>query len=267
LFEHALVQDAAYGTLLKGARQKLHNRIARMLEERLPDRASAHPELVANHYAQAGASEKAIEYWDKAGRLAVGRSMMAEAAVHFGKALRLVASLPKSTWRQTSELALQLALAGTLMAAKGWASFETGRAYSRARELCRGAPPQLAIALNGAWSYLHNCADIRSAHQLADEIVALSERGRNRETKLIAHRCLGTSYLFLGKFHRALDHLGRALTFYDRDEHRPPALAPYDIRVAIESFVAWTLLLVGQADQALAQSRHALAYARAVLQP
>jgi predicted ATPase len=145
-----------------------------VLEERLPERASAHPELVASHYAQAGLAEKAIAYWDKAGRLAVQRSTMAEAAVHFGKALQLLSSLPKSTQRQSSELSLQLALAGTLMAAKGWASPKAGEAYARARELCR---------------------------------------------------------------------------------------------VACESFVAWTLLLLGQADQALAQSRGALAWARGLSQP
>jgi predicted ATPase len=126
LFKHALVQDAAHGTLLKSHRQHLHGRIAQVLEERLPDRASAHPELVASHYAQAGLVEKAIKYWDQAGRLAVQRSTMAEAAVHFGKALQLLASLPKSPQRRSTELSLQLALAGALHAAKGWASPQAG---------------------------------------------------------------------------------------------------------------------------------------------
>jgi class 3 adenylate cyclase len=96
LFKHALVQDSAYGTLLKTRRQHLHARIAQMLVERLPDQASVRPELVASHYAQAGVADQAIDYWDKAGRLAVARSAMAEAVVHFGKALRLLADLPKS---------------------------------------------------------------------------------------------------------------------------------------------------------------------------
>jgi predicted ATPase len=90
-----------------------------MMEQRTPDSASTRPELIASHYAQAGLAEKAIEYWDRAGRLAVQRSMMAEAAVHFGKALPLLASLSKSSQRRSNEIALQLELAATLTAVKG----------------------------------------------------------------------------------------------------------------------------------------------------
>jgi class 3 adenylate cyclase/predicted ATPase len=269
LFKHALVQDAAYGSLLKSRRQHLHGRIARMLEERLPDQASVHPELVASHYAQAGVADQAIDYWDKAGRLAVERSAMAEAVVHFGKAIHLLASRPESEQRRARELALQLALAGALMAVKGWASSQAGDAYARARELCREAPEgsELAIALGGAFSFLLNRGDIRAAHELADELIALSERRSDRVTKLLAYRCLGTSELFRAEFSRALHHLRQAVAYYDQAEHRPPTLTPYDIRVACESFAAWTLLLLGYADEALAQSRHALACARELLQP
>ena len=269
LFKHALVQDAAYGSLLKSRRQHLHGRIAQTLEERLPEQASLRPELVASHYAQAGMADQAIDYWDRAGRLAVERSAMAEAVVHFGKAIHLLAGRPESEQRRARELALQLALAGALMAVKGWASSEAGDAYARARELCREAPEgsQLAKALNGAWSFLHNRGEVRSAFQLADELIALSEHRSDRETKLMAYRCLGTSELFLAEFSRALHHLRQAITFYDRAEHRPPTLTPYDIRIACESFAAWTLQILGYADQALAQSRHALANARELAQP
>jgi predicted ATPase len=123
------------------------------------------------------------------------------------------------------------------------------------------------MALSGACAFLHNRGEIRAAHQLADELIALSERRSDRETKLMAYRCLGTSELFRAEFRRALHHLRLALTYYDQTEHRPPTLTPYDIRVACESFAAWTLLLLGYADQALAQSRHALACARELLQP
>jgi predicted ATPase len=269
LFKHALVQDAAYGSLLKSRRQHLHSRIARTLDERLPDQASLRPELVASHYALAGMTDQAIDYWDRAGRLAVERSAMAEAVVHFGKAIQLLAGRPESEQRRARELTLQLALAGALMAVKGWASPEAGDAYARARELCREAPEgsQLAMALSGAWVFLHNRGEIRAAFQLADELIALSEHRTDRETKLLAYRCLGTSELFLAEFSRALHHLRQALTYYSRAEHRPPTLSPYDIRVVCESFVAWTLQMLGHADQALAQSRHALAYARELLQP
>jgi predicted ATPase len=268
-FKHALVQDAAYSTLLRPRRQQLHGRIADTLERQFPEIAAAQPELMAQHCAKAGFVEKAIEFWDMAGRLAVQRSTMAEAAAHFGKALSLLASLPKSPQRRSSELTLQFALAGALTAAKGWASPEAGEAYARARELCRVAPEgtELAIAWAGAYSFLHNRAEIRPARQLADELLGFSEHGNDRDAKLIAHRSLGVSHLFRAEFSRALHHLRQALTFYDEIEHRPPRLTPHDPRVNCDSFLAWTLLLLGQADQALAQSRCALAWARALSQP
>jgi class 3 adenylate cyclase/predicted ATPase len=268
-FKHALVQDAAYSTLLRPRRQQLHSRIATTLECQFPEVAAAQPELMAQHCAMAGLVEQAIEYWDTAGRLAVQRSTMAEAAAHFGKALNLLPSLPKSPQRQSSELSLQLARAGALVAAKGWASPQAGEAYARARELCREAPKgsQLAIALGGAWSFLHNRAEFRAARQLADELAVLSENRNDSDTKLMAHRNLGISSLFRADFSRALHHLRQALNFYDPAEHRPPRLAPSDICVICESFVAWTLLLLGQPDQSLAQSRRALAWARELSQP
>src|SRR5882724_7889515 len=261
-FKHALVQDAAYSTLLRPRRQQLHGRIATTLERQFPEIAAAQPELMAQHCAMSGLVEKAIEFWDKAGRLAVQRSTMAEAAAHFGKALILLASLPKSPQRRSSELSLQLALAGALYTAKGWASPQAGEAYARARELCREAPEgaELAIALNGAHSFLHNRAEIRAAHQLADELVVLSERRNDSDTKLITHKCLGVSHLFRAEF-------SHALHFYNRDVHRSPWLTPHDMSVNCESFIAWILLLLGQGDQALAQSRRALAWARELSHP
>src|SRR5262249_1335851 len=119
---------------------------------------SAQPELMAQHCASAGMAEKAIEYWEKAGHLAVQRSTMVEAAAHFGKALKLLGSLPTSPERRSNERCLQLALAGAITAAKGWASPEAGEAYARARELCHDSPEgaQVARAWAGALSYLLN---------------------------------------------------------------------------------------------------------------
>lgn len=268
-FKHALVQDAAYSTLLRTRRQQLHGRIASTLERQFPEIAAAQPELMAQHCASAGMVEKAIAHWDQAGRSAVQRSTMAEAAAHFGKALKLLVSLPKSPERGSDELSLRLALAGALTAAEGWASPQAAEAYARARELCREAPAgaQAAMALNGAHSVLHNHAEIRAAHLLAEEFAALSEGRNDRDTQLITHKCLGLSLLFRGEFSRALHHLQHALSFYDQTEHRPPKLTPHDQRVACESFVGWTLLLLGQAEQALAQSRRALAWARELSHP
>jgi tetratricopeptide (TPR) repeat protein len=275
LFKHALVQDAAYGTLLKGRRQHLHARIAQMMEQRIPDKASTHPELTASHYAQAGFAEKAIEYWEKAGRLAVQRSMMAEAAVHFSKALQLLRTLPKSSRRRSGEIGLQLDLAATLMAVKGWGSREAGEAYTHARELCGDVPegPELAMALNGLRLILLNRADTRAARQVAMELLGLTARQNDSDAKLTSQYAYGVILFFQAEFTGAVRQLREAIAIHDRSINRSLRSVPVDPRIEAHSFGGWArvgahsfaacaLLLLGSSDQALALSREAVASAR-----
>src|SRR5262249_1060854 len=162
------------------------------LERQFPEIAGAQPELIAQHFTSAGMIDSAIAYWEKAGRLAVQRSTVSEAAAHFGKAVKLLVSLPKTPERASDELSLRLARPGALTAGEGWGSPEARDAYALARELCGEAPEgaQAAIALNGAYSVLHNHAEIRAAHQLAEEFAVLSEGRNDRETKLVTQKCL-----------------------------------------------------------------------------
>jgi predicted ATPase len=136
LFKHALVQDVAYGTLLRDGRQKLHARIAEVLEERFPDRVIREPEVLAHHFAEAQQLGRAADYWLKAGRRAAERSANLEAIRHLTNALDLIARLPERRERDRQELALQIALGTPLIAVHGYAAPETGRAYDRARALC-----------------------------------------------------------------------------------------------------------------------------------
>ncbi len=265
-FKHALVQDAAYSTLLRTRRQQLHGRIATTLERQFPEIAAAQPELMAQHCAMADLVEKAIEYWDKAGRLAVQRSTMAEATAHFGKALQLLASLPKSPQRRSTELSLQLALAGALHAAKGWASPQAGEAYARARKLCREVPegPQLMTALYGVRSFLHNHAEYAAARQVAEELLSVASRQDDCDAKLMAHHGYGLSLLFRAEFSGALRHFREALAADNRPGHGALPFAVIDPSVACRSFIPWTLLLQGYPDRALASSRQPVADARKV---
>src|SRR5262249_45979277 len=133
LFKHALVQDAAYGTLLRGKRRELHARVAHVLEEQWPETADAQPELLAQHFAQAGLVERAIAYYGRAGQRAVARSAMAEAIRQLKKALELLTRLPDGVARQRQELELQIALGRALIAAQGYAAPAAGETYARAR--------------------------------------------------------------------------------------------------------------------------------------
>jgi predicted ATPase len=155
-FKHALVQDAAHGSLLRGARQQLHAQIAEALETHSPEIIDSRPELLAQHYAEAGLVEKSVACWGKAGRSSAARSAMAEAAVQLQKGLDQLALLPDSPERQRRELEFHSALGAVLLFAKGLTAPETGQAYARARELWQqlGSPSEF-LGIPYGQSYYH----------------------------------------------------------------------------------------------------------------
>jgi predicted ATPase len=134
-FKHALVQDAAHSSLLRSSRQQLHAQIGDALETHFPELMDNQPELLAQHYAEAGLVEKSIAYWGRAGRRSADRSAMAEAIAQLQKGLDQLVLLPDNRQRQKPELEFWSALGAALRFVKGQASPEMGRAYARAREL------------------------------------------------------------------------------------------------------------------------------------
>src|SRR5262249_38745949 len=153
--KHALVQDAAYHTLLRRRRVELHGNIAATLEARFPDIVATQPAILAQHCAEAGLTEKAVVYWLRAGQRALARSPMSEAVAQLRKGLELVSTMPTIVDRQRLELDLHIAHGSALAATKGYAAQETGAAFARARQLCEQLkePPQLVRVLNGQWVY------------------------------------------------------------------------------------------------------------------
>ena len=136
-FKHALVRDAAYESLLKSRRQRLHGQIARAMEEKFPDIVMSQPEIVAHHFTEAGLAEPAINYWLKAGNLALSRS--ANAAVgHLEQGLKLISGVENPMLRNKFELLLQTSLGNSLRATKGWSSDSVRHAYTRALQLVQG---------------------------------------------------------------------------------------------------------------------------------
>src|SRR5206468_12202849 len=108
IFKHALIQDAAYQSLLKSTRQQYHRQIAQVLEEKFPETKETQPELVAHHYTEAGLREQAISYWQRAGQRAIGRSAYVEALSHITKGLELLKTLPHTPEHTQQELLLQI---------------------------------------------------------------------------------------------------------------------------------------------------------------
>jgi predicted ATPase len=202
LFKHALVQDAAYDTLLRSRRQQLHAQIAATLKRQFPEVVTAQPQLIARHCADAGLSEEAVGYWLKAGQRAIERSAMMEAVTQLRKGLDLVANLPDRTEHLQSELEMQMAIGTALSATTGFAAPATVEANARARALAEqlDRSDYFGPLLGRQWLY-HL---VRSEHRLALPIAELIERRgaeQNNSAVLLVGRSLhAQTSFFLGDF-------------------------------------------------------------------
>ncbi|MET4070715.1 class 3 adenylate cyclase/predicted ATPase [Bradyrhizobium sp. S3.2.6] len=255
LFKHALVQDAAYSSLLRSKRSILHGQVAHVLENRFPERAQAEPELVAYHFTEAGQLEPGISYWLKAGRHAAERSANAEALRHLNRGLALLLKLPDSIGRYQSELEFQVALGTPLVAAHGWASPEVATARARAAELCEklGDPEHLLPVLFGQAIYCINRGKTLDGLGMANRCWSVAKNRGDRTALLVAHRAMGSALLQLGRFAEAKAHLEPILPLHDPERDR--ALASQyivDPGVSGGSFLALALWILGYPEQALA---------------
>jgi predicted ATPase len=261
-FKHALVQDAAYATLLKSRRQHLHARIAHVLEEQFPEIAESQPALLAHHSTEAGLTAQAINYRRRAARLAVARSAHLEAIAEATKGLETLAGLPDGPERRRQELDLQLALGRALIAAKGHGAPETGRSYARARELHEqlGDAQLLFPVLHGR----HLVHFGRGELELAEEFLRLARCRNDTVVRARGHGLIGDTSLRLGRLIVARAHLEDALALDDPAERRPLTLSqyPYDSRIVNLAALASALLLLGYPDQALSCCRQALVEAQ-----
>jgi predicted ATPase len=267
VFKHARIQDAAYQSLLKSTRQQYHQRIAQVLAERFPDIAETQPELLAQHYTEAGFAEQAIPYWQRAGQRAVERSAHAEAIGHFRQAL---AVLPDTPERAQQELMLQRALGASLLAPRGFAAPEVEHAYSRARALCQRLGDSLEIGpvLFGLWGFYEVRGDLQIARELAEQLLTLAQRQHDPALLLQGHRALGDTLFYLGEFVPARAHLERGITLYNPQQHRPHTfLYGQDPGMGCRVYAAFALWVLGYPDQALQQGQEGLSLAHAISHP
>ena len=201
-FKHALVQDAAYGTLLRSRRQQIHARIAATLEDQFPDIVVAQPALLARHCAEAGLAEKAVVYWLKAGQQALARSATTEAAAQLRKGLDALDGLPDGPGRRQQELDLQLALGSALMATKGYSAPEVGETFARARALAEqiDRPEYLGRVFFGQWVFHRNRGEHKLALALAEQMEKIGEARNDVAAQLVGRWASGYTRLFLGDF-------------------------------------------------------------------
>jgi class 3 adenylate cyclase/ABC-type transport system involved in cytochrome c biogenesis ATPase subunit len=216
-FKHALVRDAAYASLLRRRREELHARIAAVLESDFPDIVEAQPELVAQHFTEAGLAEPAIEFWHRAGQRSVGRSAHAEAAVQFERALDLLAKAAPSQRRDERELELTLALVVPLIAIHGFGSLRVETRALRAKELSDKLPdsPRRFAAQRIAWNSCLMRQPLPEAVALSRQLVEMAERDKDPAKLAVAQRALGYSLFVAGELTAAVELLENGIALAD----------------------------------------------------
>jgi class 3 adenylate cyclase/tetratricopeptide (TPR) repeat protein len=269
-FKHALVQDAAYGTLLRSRRQQLHDRIAATLESRFPDIVAAQPALLAHHCEEAGLTEKAADYWLAAGRQAWARSAFAEAVVLVRRGLELISALPDTEWRRETELDMRIAFGQALIANKGWGAPGLAEVHSRTRALAStlNRPRALMFALWGQFVDHWAQADLKGAQRLAAELRELTDTVGDVPMQVMGWYASGITCFHLGEFTTAWAYMEKAVALYDPGYRASYGqLLAYDARVWLRIYVSWLLAFLGHLDQALFQRDAALEEARRLSHP
>jgi predicted ATPase len=261
LFKHALVQDAAYDSLLRSRRQGLHRRVAAALEERFPEIVTAQPALLAQHCREAGLAEQAVGYWLKAGQRALATSAMMEAVAQLRWGLEGLGKLPDNAWRQQQELDLQAALGAALSATKGYSVAEVADTFARARALAEqlDRPEYLVPLIAGQWVHHNVRAEYRLSLQLSEQLEQIGGARNDAAAQSLGYAWQGTDHFFLGEFVTARALLERGLVDPAQQVIKGLAYDPYAGPLA---FLAWTLACLGYIDQARSRMDETLSEAR-----
>lgn len=266
LFKHALVQDAAYGTLLRGSRRQLHGRIADVLEKEFPEIVDVQPELLAKHCAEAGLNEEAIRYWRRAGEKAVRRASNREAIEHFSQALTLNEKQPPDVGRSLTELAILSQLGPALMSVHGWSAPQVGIALERAEHLARKLESSVDLAppLAGLWLFRTARGQFSRADEITKELFNVAQTLRDPDILLEAHHCAWPIHWFRGALTEAKDHADAGMALYDEVRHARHRFLylghdPAVCALSIKSVLQW---LLGYAAQGVQLECNAIDLAR-----
>ena len=269
VFKHALTQEVAYNSLLIERRKHLHERAGQALESMFTEQLDDHLGQLAHHYSTSDNVAKAIEYLGRAGQQAMQRSAHADAISGLRAAIDLLRRLPGDPDRIQQELLLQLVLGSALIAIKGWAAPEVELAFTRARELCEqlGDSAELFPTLFGLFSIYFLRGELRTAYELAEQLLRRVQSVHDPALLMYAHVALGDASYQMGELLLAREHLEKALSLYDLERHRTLSFRfGVDAGVTSLSYVAWTLWRLGYPDQALKRGNEALALARELSQ-
>jgi class 3 adenylate cyclase/tetratricopeptide (TPR) repeat protein len=266
LFKHALVQDVAYGTLLRSRRQHLHGEIATTLEEAFPEIVEMQPEILARHCAEAGLDEKAQKYWRTAGEQAIRRASNREAIGHFRQALALNEKLPPDIGRSRTELAILSQLGPALMSVHGWSAPEVGVVFERAEDLARQLENSVDLAppLAGLWLFHIARGQFSRANEITNELFNVARTLDDPDILLQAHHCAWPIRWFRGEIRDAKAHTDAGLKLYDEARHARHRFLyhGHDPAVCALSFTSILQWLLGYPTQGVQLERDAIDLAR-----
>ena len=268
-FKHALVRDAAYASLLRRNRRRIHERISKQLQAEPSASAQAPPELIAHHCTEAGFTQQAVGYWQQAGQHALSQSANQEAVNHFGNGLDLLQTLPDDAARTERELELLVGLGRALVATKGTGSPEVKETYTRAHRLCDelGETALRFPVLRGLMRFEETGGHLERARELGDAYLDWARREQRPALLLEAHSALVSILCYLGEFGASREQLQSARALFADQSERYLDYGSIDAGVACLGIGAHTLWYLGYPEQALQTSREALTRAKAISHP
>jgi len=267
VFKHALIQDAAYESLLRRTRQQHHRQVAALFEERFPDTVAANLELVAHHYTEAGDAERAVHYWQKAGEQARAQSANLEAIAFFRQGIALLSDLDDDEERIRRELSLQISLGHANIVAKGHGADGAETAYARALALCEqlGDVPELAPTLFGLWRFYVVARPLSETNGVATRLLRLAEERQDTELLVPASYALGYTALCMSKLHVAHENLTDGIARYQSSQRSAEIYRmAQDPGVACHAYLAMTNWLLGFPDRAQSEITESIALAEAL---
>jgi predicted ATPase len=270
IFKHALVKDAAYGSLLRRPRQQYHRQVAELLEKSFPETVEANPDLLAHHYSEAGVVDRAVDYWQLAGQRAIERSANTEAIAHLKFGVSMIRAVPASDALALRELKLQTMLAGPLIATEGYSAPETVAVFERAHELSNQVndPTLMFPVLYQQWVFNlinHTGARIPETLRISRQFLEMAEAQQDTLPKVLGHRITATSQYALGDFTQARTGLETAISYYDEEQHGHSTFEfGQNPKSASLAFLGITLHILGYPDQAKKIENAALDHAEEI---
>jgi predicted ATPase len=264
-FKHALVQDAAYDSLLKARRQELHGKIASVIKERFPNIEATEPELLAHHFTEAKLPDKAIPLWQKAGSRALGRMALAEAIAQLSKGLELVAALPPSTERDGRELDLRTLSGTASMALKGWPAEEVWDRLHPALELAKSLHRSDALVpiLWGLYRHVLTRGRVAESLRWVTQLANAAETDRDPDLLIVGHLAALNAHFWLGDPIKTREHADRVLALYSAERHGHLAdILNHDPKTFSLGFSAQSTWILGYPEQAMRIGDAVAAHAR-----